>query len=984
MKKLKSIVFLILFVLGITLAFTSCGLQSIKTPVKLTMNEKNELSWVKVENAKNYRIRVSAVDAEGQSEEQEAEEEDYQEFTTKKTSYSLSKLKEGDYSIKVKAVADGKTYADSDWSEVIFWHRVYDSGCVFTLINNDTEYSLTNGKAASGNVIIEDTYNGKPVTVIADGAFKGNGRIETMTITGKNITKIGDNAFYNCSKLVSIELPESIETIGSSVFQSCRSLTSINIPEKVTTIPKNAFSYCRALTSVTMGDGVVAIEDAAFSDCSALTAMTIPDATQKIGASAFAGCKLIESVTFGEGVEELGDFAFYQCAALNSLDFRGVRLTLLGEYSFSGCTALESVALPAGLEKISLGAFFGTGLKSVTIPDSVSEVGVGAFAESTFYNEALESDDAFIYADKWVVYNKNSEIGDINVNTFRSGTVGIADEVFKDARKLGKIVLPASMRHIGNYAFYCSALPVGSTESERSSLSLLKIQDNSVETIGDYAFYGCEYLSSVGLGAGDTEEGTGLKSIGSSAFYGTKIQNKMLADGRDPTLIPETVTKIGKNAFKNSLLWKNTANAKEGDGIVYAGNWVVGFTKTLTNPRLTFDYEYPCGIGDYAFYKCSTLQSLPELNRVNYIGRGAFYGCSGLGAIALNSNLKFIDDYAFYKCTNIVRISDFPSSLTYIGRSAFYKCEKLDTIDIRLTRITEIKPYAFYGCKMLANIKLGNTLKTIGEYAFYSDTALKELTLPDNIEYLGVESFGKCSGLNTLNLNANLKTIDGYAFYDCVWLHDIVIPDSVESIGEYAFYNCKRTRSITFGKGLTSIGDYGFYGIEKLRYLFIPENVKEIGKYAFKGGKRLTSVTLGQTIEKIGEHAFFGANEVTFYTDAKSIVGEWHKRWNSSYRFVVWGCELDEEKSFVTSVTVGETTLTNSYATGTISAPVREGYTFAGWALTPDAEEGEIPAEDIVKQVIGTTLYSVWTEGVPEEPEEEEESESDSGFVLII
>ncbi|MBP5177437.1 MAG: leucine-rich repeat protein, partial [Clostridia bacterium] len=299
-------------------------------------------------------------------------------------------------------------------------------------------------------------------------------------------------------------------------------------------------------------------------------------------------------------------------------------------------------------------------------------------------------------------------------------------------------------------------------------------------------------------------------------------------------------------------------------------------------------------------------------------------------------------------------------------------------------RVTEIKPYAFYGCSVMSDIDFGEYLISIGDYAFYSNTKLETLTIPDTVEYLGVESFGKDNKISSLTLGNGLKVIDDYAFYGCTHVTEIVIPDSVEVIGKYAFYNCKRATDVTIGSGVKSIGDYAFYGNYKLRYLVIPENVEEVGSYTFKGGDYLTSVVLPSSLTTLGQHVFFGA-KITFYTDLDAIAGDWNKRWNSYYRFVVWGCELSEDKSYVTSLTMSDATLTNIHATGELAPPMRKGYTFVGWATTADASTAEYAANELASVPVGTTLYAIWREGEPDFDEipEPEEDPDDSGTLYI-
>jgi len=211
---------------------------------------------------------------------------------------------------------------------------------------------------------------------------------ESVTYNSKTyrVTSIGDWAFYGCSSLTAITIPESVKSIGRFAFSRCSSLTSITISEGVQILGDYAFSYCSALTSVTIPSSITGIGASVFSSSTGgelIVNCNIPSASSD-SQGAFSGSNF-SKVIIGDGVTSIGDYAFYDCSSLTSLTLPE-SVTSIGDWAFCNCSGLTGdLLLPESLVSIGELAFYGCiGYNGkLVIGSNVREIKDIAFTRST-------------------------------------------------------------------------------------------------------------------------------------------------------------------------------------------------------------------------------------------------------------------------------------------------------------------------------------------------------------------------------------------------------------------------------------------------------------------------------------------------------------------------------------------------------------------------------------------------------------------------
>ena len=301
-------------------------------------------------------------------------------------------------------------------------------------------------------------------------------------------------------------------------------------------------------------------------------------------------------------------------------------------------------------------------------------------------------------------------------------------------------------------------------------------------------------------------------------------------------------------------------------------------------------------IGDFAFERRYSLQSVEIPDSVTEIGNRAFGGCMNLQSVEIPDSVTEIGDSAFSSCASLQSVT-IPNSVTEIGWSAFFSCESLQSIEIP-NGVTEIGYETFCGCTSLQSIEVPNSVTSIGSYAFEYCKSLQSIEIPNSVTEIGWYAFSGCTSLQSIEIPDSVTKIGNSAFVGCTSLQSVEIPGSVTEIGDVAFYNCASLQSVTIPSSVTEIGSgafarcAGLYEInvaadnsaycsrEGVLFLndgkilcilparkpdnrcTIPSGVMSIGGAAFGGCTGLQSVEIPNSVTEIDDEAFLNCTSL--------------------------------------------------------------------------------------------------------------------------
>lgn len=298
----------------------------------------------------------------------------------------------------------------------------------------------------------------------------------------------------------------------------------------------------------------------------------------------------------------------------------------------------------------------------------------------------------------------------------------------------------------------------------------------SIANVGDYAFAGCTALVSLPLPPSVT-------SIGHAALFECKSLTSIT--------IPSSVQNIGTSAFNNCTNL-TTVTFAENSQCSSLGDYA--FAHCSLN-SITIPHSVT-SIGGWVFYNCTGLTSITIGNGVTSIGESAFYGCSAL----VEMTIPFVGAKAGVTSSDT---DQYPFGYIF-GTSSYTGCVKITQVyyGISTSRTTSSTYYipsslksvtvtggnilrgAFYNCKNLTDIVLGSNIVNIGESAFHFCSKLANIEL-QNIQSISNDAFNNCSSLVTLDLPDSLTYLSAQAFTGCTALQEIHVGSGLSNFSTW-------------------------------------------------------------------------------------------------------------------------------------------------------------------------------------------------------
>lgn len=376
------------------------------------------------------------------------------------------------------------------------------------------------GNSAGFRIYTKHTYSTKgdyTITISCDNKI-GLGGDSTYggIITAKNNSTINRNAIY-LNSLKNVELGNNV-VFDTNAFYKCTNLSTITIPNTVTSISTNCFINCYNLEMIVIPNSVIGINSSVFQNCSNLKNISLPNSVTNIDGSCFSGCTSLKGVTLPNSLTQVGTNLFYNCYNLIYAKISN-SLIKMNNNMFNGCSLLKEIKIPNSVTEFGYNVFFNClSLESISMSNNVTIFGYGCFSQCKGLKEVTLSNNLTSLSTE--MFNQCASLENI---TLPSGITSFGNSVFSGCFNLKSINLPSSLTSFGRYCFgSCYLL---------QSISI----PNGVTIINDSDFYECMNIKELTLSQN-------TQQITAQAFSNCYSLSKII--------FPSTITSIGYGAFQ--------------------------------------------------------------------------------------------------------------------------------------------------------------------------------------------------------------------------------------------------------------------------------------------------------------------------------------------------------------------------------------------------------------------------------------------------
>lgn len=474
---------------------------------------------------------------------------------------------------------------------------------------------------------------------------------------------------------------------------------------------------------------------------------------------------------------------------------------------------------------------------SATLPIAAATITVGDFTYTTSGTKAVVSsgpttgeviipesvtDGTTTYTVSEIAKNAFKNTGITSV-TFPATVTKIGNNAFEGCKSLTKVMLVEGQKNIGSSAFKnCTALPdidfpqtltnLGSYSFDGcTSITAIVFPDNMMMAIGN-PFQNCTSLQSITIGA-----------------YMSSFSSSSTCKGAP---------------LEEILVSPSSTRLKSIDGVLYDYKG----TKLEAYPEYRKDetFTLPASVTSIStrFTGVKYLKSFIGNDALKSIPANLFQDCPALESIQLGTGVSYFGSRCFTNCPKL-------KTVTIDAGNPYLKC-----VDGVVISQDDDVLYCRFPFAPGDTYHAPATLIEILDYAFYGNTSLKTVTMPDNIETLGELVFSTCTALTSVNIPASLTELPYGTFKGCKSLETTTLPKGLTAIGEAAFSGCYSLSDINIPPKVTTIGEEAFSGAALTRVM-IPDAVETIGASAFYGCENLVDITVGSSVTSIGDEAFY-------------------------------------------------------------------------------------------------------------------------------